>query len=103
VGHPRVEIETYTHTHETLGQVRVATAGQNIHTYQHPSGTRRVSGLRVKFPSLGGVNHPLWDHFPSIFSESKNTHPSNIQPWIKLVLYLDGSRSSHVDWRDDWI
>jgi hypothetical protein len=47
-GHPRAEIET--HTHETLGWVRVASSSQNLYTYPHPSGQvpNRVSGLRVK-------------------------------------------------------
>jgi hypothetical protein len=37
-GHPRrVEIETCTHTRETSGRARFASAGQNLHTNIHPS------------------------------------------------------------------
>jgi hypothetical protein len=45
-GHPQVVIENHTHTRETLGQVRVAPADQNLHPYPH------LFGLRVKLPSL---------------------------------------------------
>jgi hypothetical protein len=55
-GHPWVQIETCTHTRETLGRVRIAPAGQNPHVPAPRtvrSGTRRVSGLWIELPSLG--------------------------------------------------
>jgi hypothetical protein len=36
-GHVRVKIETCTHARETLDQIRVAPAGQNINPSPHPS------------------------------------------------------------------